>query len=44
MINKAKKEKLEENVINFGVPFMAQCLTNLNSIHEDVGLIPGLDL
>ena len=24
------------------VPVMAQCLTNPTSIHEDVGLIPGL--
>ena len=25
-----------------GVPVVAQWVTNLNSIHEDVGLIPGL--
>ena len=25
-----------------GVPVMAQQLTNLTSIHKDVGLIPGL--
>ena len=25
-----------------GVPIVAQQLTNLTSIHEDVGLIPGL--
>ena len=27
---------------NDGVPIVAQQLTNLTSIHEDVGLIPGL--
>ena len=25
-----------------GIPIMAQQVTNLTSIHEDVGLIPGL--
>ena len=28
--------------IGFGVPVTAQWLTNLTSIHEDVGSIPGL--
>ena len=27
---------------NLGVPTVAQQVTNLTSIHEDVGLIPGL--
>ena len=27
---------------NIGVPIVAQQLTNLTSIHEDVGLIPGI--
>ena len=27
---------------HLGVPIMAQQLTNLTSIHEDTGLIPGL--
>ena len=30
--------------ISFGVPIVAQQLTNLTSIHEDSGLIPGLTL
>ena len=33
-----KKKKRER-----GVPIMAQQLTNLTSIHEDAGLIPGPD-
>ena len=28
--------------INVGVPFVAQWVKNLTSVHEDVGLIPGL--
>ena len=37
MINGNLKSK------NFGVPIVAQWLKNPTSIHEDSGLIPGLD-
>ena len=33
---------LEINIYCVGVPVMAQLLTNLTSIHEDMGFIPGL--
>ena len=33
---------LNDQLKNFGVPIVAQWLMNLTSIHEDVGLIPGL--
>ena len=37
------RKKLTEKKINHGGdPFMAQWLTNMTSIHEDAGLIPGL--
>ena len=32
----------QPKMVQGGVPVMAQWLTNLTSIHEDVGLIPGL--
>ena len=38
-INKVSLNKKTHN----GVPFTAQWLTNRNRIHEDAGLIPGLD-
>ena len=33
----------DKNLKFWGVPIVAQQLTNLTSIHEDAGLIPGLD-
>ena len=30
------------NVVNTGVPVVAQCLTNLTRNHEDAGSTPGL--
>ena len=33
---------LLKNKVEGGVPVMAQQLTNLTIIHEDMGLIPGL--
>ena len=38
---KGDELKLPNNKMDFGVPFMAQWLTSLTSIHEDVGSIPG---
>ena len=32
----------QKNCLVFGVPVMVQWLTNLTSIYEDAGLIPGL--
>ena len=29
-------------IVTLGVPIVAQQVTNLTSIHEDMGLIPGL--
>ena len=38
-----EKEKEKKNpYASLGIPIMAQQLTNPASIHEDVGLIPGL--
>ena len=31
-----------KKILFYGVPFIAQWLTNLTRIHEDVGLIPSL--
>ena len=38
--NKSKRET--QKYLYWGVPVMAQWLTNQTSIHEEVGLIPGL--
>ena len=36
-----QKDKRQKKKKNYGVPVVAQCLTNPTSIHEDAGLIPG---
>ena len=40
--NKTKNLHFEKNKETWGVPTVAQQVKNLTSIHEDVGLIPGL--
>ena len=37
-----KRQKEKKKVTIIEVPFVAQWLKNLASIHEDLGLIPGL--
>ena len=39
--NKNPKKKKKKDIL--GSPIVAQRVKNLNSIHEDVGSIPGLD-
>ena len=37
-----RKDQKKKKVCILGVPFVAQRVKNLTSIHEDSGLIPGL--
>ena len=45
-VNSSPPKKTVKYLVNIylfgGVPFVAQCLTNMPRIHEDAGSIPGL--
>ena len=43
VINSLKFPQKVRYKINIGVPIVTQQVKNLTSIHEDAGLIPGLD-